>query len=29
MSSVKIVNLTKQFNNIDILKNINIEINKG
>lgn len=29
MSSVKIVNLTKQFNNIDILKNINIEINQG
>lgn len=29
MSSVKIVNLTKQFNNIDVLKNINLEINQG
>ena len=29
MSSVKIVNLTKSFNNIEILKNINIDINQG
>lgn len=29
MSSVKIVNLTKRFNNIDVLKNINLEINQG
>lgn len=29
MSSVKIVNLTKRFNNIEILKNINIDINQG
>ena len=28
MSSVKIVNLTKSFNNIEILKNINIDINQ-
>jgi ABC-type Fe3+/spermidine/putrescine transport system ATPase subunit len=29
MSSVKIVNLTKKFNNLDILKNINLNINQG
>ena len=29
MSSVKIVNLTKQFNNVNILENINLEINQG
>ncbi|WP_263329529.1 ATP-binding cassette domain-containing protein [Paraclostridium sp. AKS73] len=29
MSSVKIVNLTKQFNNVNILENINLEISQG
>ena len=29
MSSVKIVNLSKQFNNVKILKNINLKINQG
>lgn len=29
MASVKIVNLIKKFNNVEVLKNINLEINEG